>query len=54
MDIKASQKEEKKGDEALKTSMFKWSKDHASAAIHYDEAHKGWEANHRWADTLRV
>jgi len=30
----------KEGDEALKTGVFKWSKDYASAAINYDEAAK--------------
>lgn len=38
MEIKKTQKLEKKGDSCLKTGLFKWNKDLAGAATYYDQA----------------
>lgn len=54
MQVKDAQKLEKKGDEALKTGMFKWSKDHASAAISYDEAVNIYQGCLEWNSAIRV
>jgi len=44
----------KEGDEALKTGMFKWNKDYATAAISYDEAAKLYRAAKDYDTAIKV
>jgi tetratricopeptide (TPR) repeat protein len=44
----------KEGDEALKTGVFKWNKDWASAAINYEEAAKIYRSSKDWDNALKI
>lgn len=42
--IKDAEKNFKKGQEALKTGLFKWSADHLAAALYFEKAAKQFKA----------
>jgi tetratricopeptide (TPR) repeat protein len=44
----------KEGDEALKTGLFKWNKDFASAAINYEEAAKLYRTAKEWDTAIKI
>jgi len=44
----------KEGDEALKTGVFKWNKDYATAAISYDEAAKLYRAAKEYDTAIKI
>ncbi len=54
MSNKEAEKEEKKGDNCLKTGFLKWSKDYASAAMHYDSAVKLYEGSLKFKQVISI